>query len=266
MKNRLPHRALTLLAVITVALSLALALPGCDSAPITERRQLIVLSEAQERAMGREAARDILATQKLSRNRGQVEAVERVGRRIAAVSGEKNMDWQFHVIDNDAVPNAFCLPGGQIFVYSGLFKYARTEDQLATVIAHEVAHAMARHGAERATMELAAQLGGAVLGMALSEEDPRLAQIAQQVYGYGAQLGAMLPYSRKQESEADKIGLHLMAKVGYDLNAAVAFWENMKKNPQSPKTHAFLSTHPTDEKRIERIRKDIEEIRSGGST
>jgi len=242
---------------------LLLLSPGCDSAPYTDRKQLIVIPERQERAMGAQAARDILATEKLSHNQAQVEAVRRVGQRIAAASSEGDMRWEFHVIDKDSVPNAFCLPGGKIFVYSGLFKYVQDEAQLATVIAHEVAHAVARHGAERATVELGAQLGGAVLGLVLGDEDPRLAQIASKVWGYGASLGVMLPYSRKQEYEADTIGLHLMAKAGYDMDAALKFWDNMRKNPQSPKIFAFLSTHPTDEKRIERITKSISEIRAG---
>ncbi|MFZ5428013.1 MAG: M48 family metallopeptidase [Thermodesulfobacteriota bacterium] len=246
----------------TAALALLLlVLAGCDSAPVTDRRQLIVIPESQERAMGAQAARDILRTEKLSRNAAMVDAVKRVGERIARVSGEKNMAWEFHVIDNDSVPNAFCLPGGKIFVYSGLFKYVRDEDQLATVVAHEVAHAMARHGAERATVEMAARLGGAILNFVLSEEDPMVADIASKIWGYGSNLGVTLPYSRKQEYEADKIGLHLMDKAGYDMEAALAFWDNMRKNPSSPKVFAFLSTHPTDEKRIERIKKDIKEIR-----
>lgn len=256
------HVIRTALSPFLLVLAAVLLAAGCDSSPYTERKQLIIIPESQERAMGAQAAREILSTEKLSRNQTQIDAVRRVGAKVAAASGEKNMAWEFHVIDNDAVPNAFCLPGGKIFVYSGLFKYVQDEAQLATVVAHEVAHALARHGAERATMEMGAQLGGAILNLVLSEEDPRLAQIASKVWGYGSSLGVMLPYSRKQEYEADAIGLHLMAKVGYDMNAALRFWENMRKNPQSPKVLAFLSTHPTGEKRIEHIRKTIGGIRA----
>jgi len=248
--------------VLILGLALAL-LAGCDSAPYTERKQLIVIPESQERAMGARAARDILQNERLSRNPRLVDAVIRAGRRIAAVSGRPDLDWEFTVIDNDTVPNAFCLPGGKIFVYSGIFKYVQSEDQLATVMAHEVAHALARHGAERATLEMATQLGAMVLDFVLSEEDPRLGQLATRVWGYGASLGMMLPYSRKQEHEADAIGLQLMAKAGYDLDAALKFWENMKKNPQSSKVFAFLSTHPADDKRIERIQQEIARIRAG---
>lgn len=253
------RRVFRLIAPLFLGLAL---LAGCDSAPVTERRQLIVIPESQELAMGRQAAREILGSEKLSRDAAMTQAVRRVGERLAHASGAKGMEWEFHVIDNDAVPNAFCLPGGKIFVYSGLFRFVKSEDQLATVIAHEVAHALARHGAERATMEMAAKLGGTILDFVLSDEDPRLGRIASTVWGYGSNLGVMLPYSRKQEFEADKIGLHLMDKAGYDLDAAVGFWENMSRNPQSGKGFAFLSTHPADGKRIERIKKDIAEIRA----
>ncbi|GFK95536.1 Beta-barrel assembly-enhancing protease [Fundidesulfovibrio magnetotacticus] len=250
-----------LIPILLLSLAAFSPLAGCDSAPYTERRQLIVIPENQERAMGARAARDILQTERQSRNPKLVDAVTRAGKRIAAVSGRPDLDWAFHVLENDTVPNAFCLPGGAIFVYTGLFKYVQNEDQLATVMAHEVAHALARHGAERATLEMATQFGAMLLDMFLSEEDPRLGQLASKVWGYGASLGMMLPYSRKQELEADAIGLRLMRQAGYDMNAALAFWENMKKNPQASRVFAFLSTHPTDDKRIERIREEIARLR-----
>ena len=131
------------------------------------------------------------------------------------------------------------------------------------VMAHEVAHALARHGAERATLEMGARLGGVLLQLALGDEDPRIADIAGRVWGYGANLGLMLPYSRKHEYEADAIGLALMAKAGYDPQAAVTFWEGMRRAGGAKPVLAFLSTHPTDEKRVARIRKDIEAMEQG---
>lgn len=241
---------------------LALLLPGCDSSPYTERKQLIIIPESQELAMGNSAAKEILATAKLSRNPQQLAAVGRVGAKVAAASDSKTMQWEFHVIDDEATPNAFCLPGGKIFVYSGLFKYMQDDAQLATVISHEVGHALARHGAERATLEIGAQVGGAILNFVLSDEDPRLAQIASKVWGFGSSVGVVLPYSRKQEYEADAIGLRLMAKSGYDLDSALRFWDNLRRSKQPAKVMAFLSTHPTDEQRIEHIQKTINEMRS----
>ena len=238
-------------------------LAACDRVPVTERKQFVLISESQERTMGYNAARQILRTEPLLRDPAAQELVKRVGRRIAAVSGRPDYDWEFHVIDNDRAINAFCLPGGKIFVYSGLLKQVKSEDELAVVMAHEVAHALARHGAERATLEMGARLGGALLQLALGDEDPRIADIAGRVWGYGSNLGLMLPYSRKHEYEADAIGLALMIKAGYDPAAAVTFWEGMGRAGGTKPVLAFLSTHPTDEKRVARIRKDIEAMRQG---
>ncbi|WP_428569021.1 MAG: M48 family metallopeptidase [Solidesulfovibrio sp. DCME] len=251
------HRLARLL--VPVAL---LFVAACDSAPYTERRQLIVIPQRQERAMGERAARDILRTARLSGNAAQNAAVARVGRRIAAASQAPDMDWEFHVLDDDRTANAFCLPGGKVFVYSGLFAVARDDDALATVLAHEVAHALARHGAERATLELGAQLGGAILQLAMGDEDPRLAAIAARIWGYGSNLGVVLPYGRKQEYEADAIGLRLMDKAGYDLEGAVRFWEAMRRADAPKPLWAFVSTHPADDSRLEKIRRDIREIRA----
>lgn len=238
-------------------------LAACDRVPVTERKQFVLISESQERTMGYNAARQILRTEPLLRDPAAQELVKRVGRRIAAVSGQPDYDWEFHVIDNDRAINAFCLPGGKIFVYSGLLKQVKNEDELAVVMAHEVAHALARHGAERATLEMGARLGGALLQLALGDEDPRIADIAGRVWGYGANLGLMLPYSRKHEYEADAIGLALMAKAGYDPAAAVTFWEGMGRAGGAKPVLALLSTHPTDDKRVARIRKDIEAMSQG---
>ncbi|MHC1789025.1 M48 family metallopeptidase [Solidesulfovibrio sp.] len=242
---------------------MALTVAACDSVPFTERKQLIVISESKEQAMGAQAARQIMRTERPLDDPAARELVTRVGRRIAQASGRTDLAWEFHVIDNDQVTNAFCLPGGKIFVYSGLLRRVGSEDELATVMAHEVAHALARHGAERASLEMAARLGGAILQLALGDEDPRLADIAGRVWGFGSNLGLMLPYSRKHEYEADTIGLSLMDKAGYNLDGAVTFWEMMRQSGNSKPLFNFLSTHPTDEKRIARIRKDIETIRQG---
>jgi len=249
--------------IIRCALLLAVVclLVACDSAPVTERSQLIVIPESQERAMGDQAARRILQTERMETDPAQNRLVGTIGRRIAAASNEPGLDWEFHVIDNDQAVNAFCLPGGKIFVYSGLLKAVGDEDELASVMAHEVAHALARHGAERATLEIAARLGGAILQLVLGDEDPRLVDIASRVWGFGANLGVVLPYSRKQEYEADAIGLRLMDKAGYDMEGAVRFWEAMQRRGSAKPIFNFLSTHPTDAKRVAKIRQDIAAIR-----
>ena len=242
---------------------LLLAVSACDRVPFTERKQFVVISESKELAMGDQAARQIRRTEKLLDDPAAQALVARVGRRIADASGRTDLRWEFHVLDDDRVTNAFCLPGGKIFVYSGLLRRVGSEDELATVMAHEVAHALARHGAERATLEMGARLGGALLQLALGDEDPRLVDIASRVWGYGSNLGIMLPYSRKHEYEADAIGLALMDKAGYDLDAAVGFWDMMRQSGNSKPLFNFLSTHPTDEKRIARIKQGIASIRQG---
>ena len=247
--------------LLALAIALLLAVSACDSVPFSERKQFVVISESKERAMGDQAARQIRRSERLLNDPAAQALVARVGRRIADASGRADLDWEFHVIDDDRVTNAFCLPGGKIFVYSGLLRKVGSEDELATVMAHEVAHALARHGAERATLEMGARLGGALLQLALGDEDPRLVDIAGRVWGYGANLGVMLPYSRKHEYEADAIGLALMDKAGYNLDAATDFWDMMRRSGNSKPLFNFLSTHPTDEKRIAHIRKDIETLR-----
>jgi predicted Zn-dependent protease len=206
--------------------------------------------------MAAQQSKEILQKEKISRDPQMNGSVTEVGRRIAAAASQPDYQWEFHVIDNPKTANAFCLPGGKVFVYTGLFRYIQDEPQLAAVIGHEVAHALARHGAERVSMVLLAQTGGAVLGAASGMD----AQVFQQAFGVAANYGVVLPFSRSQESEADRIGLILMAKAGYPPQAALAFWDNMargEKGQQQPP--AFLSTHPATADRIAAIERDIPE-------
>ena len=165
--------------------------------------------------------------------------------RIAAVSGHPEWDWQFTLFDN-AEPNAFALPGGKVGVYTGLFKVAKNDAQLAAVMGHEVGHAIARHGAERMSHGILTQLGGVAVGAATGS------QAYVDLYSQAATLGVILPYSRGQESEADEIGLMLMAEAGYDPREAVKLWQNFEAlgGERPPE---FLSTHPAEGTRIERL-------------
>ncbi|MDF2782557.1 MAG: Peptidase family [Geminicoccaceae bacterium] len=180
----------------------ALALGACESAPVTGRNQLILVPESQDADLGLQAYQQIRSEERVSRDAELNRRVQEVGRRIAAVSGQPDWDWQFTVFENDE-PNAFALPGGKVGVYSGLFKVAKNDDQLATVLAHEVGHAIARHGAERMSQGMLTQLGGVAVGAATGN------QAYVQAYSQLATLGVILPYSRKQESEADHIGVPL---------------------------------------------------------
>jgi predicted Zn-dependent protease len=183
--------------------------------------------------------------------------VQKVGKRIATVAGPDmpNAQWEFVVFESKEA-NAFCLPGGKVGIYTGILPITKDESGLATVIGHEVAHAVARHGAERMSEGMAMNMGGQLLGVGLSNSDPRAQAAAQVAYGLTTQVGRQLPHSRSQESEADQIGLIYMARAGYDPQAAVLFWQRfMQYNAQqsSSSTPAFLRTHPTDATRIKQL-------------
>lgn len=220
-------------------------LAGCETAPVTGRSQLILFPESQDAALGLEAYRQILAKSKVSKDTRLDGRVQTVGKRIAAVSGHPEFDWEFTLFENDQ-PNAFALPGGKVGVNTGLFKVAENDAQLAAVIGHEVAHAIARHGAERMSQGVLAETGLAVLGA--STKKASYVQLA----AAAATLGVILPYSRTQESEADHIGLLYMAEAGYDPREAVELWRNFERlgGRRPPE---FLSTHPGQKTRITRL-------------
>jgi len=224
----------------------------------TERTQVMLMSEEEELSIGESEAKKILQSSKVSSDWIAKARVERIGKRIAEVS-EKDYNWEFHLIEEDVL-NAFCLPGGKVFVYTGILKVAENDDQLATVMSHEIAHALARHGAERVSMAKMNQVGHTLLSAVLNIENPAYKQIFDTAYGVGTNVALMLPHSRDNESEADYIGLVLMAKAGYDPKEAIGFWENMKKQKGSSEQIPFLSTHPTDDKRIEDIRASLPKV------
>jgi len=247
-----------LIKKIIISAILALLFIGCTKAPITGRNQLIMIDEAQEMQLGLQSAKEILAKEKLSQDPQKNAMVRRVGQRIAKVTG-KNYKWEFFVIDNDKEANAFCLPGGKVFVYSGLFKYISNDAELAAVLGHEIGHAIARHGAERMSRGILAQTGGEVLqSVMVGRGNPQNTAMVMQAFGIGTQLGVMLPFSRKQEYEADHIGLVLMAKAGYNPNSALTFWTKFAKSGETPPE--YLSTHPAPANRIATIRKLIPKV------
>lgn len=231
---------------------------GCQTTPVTGRRQLILISSSQEMAMGLKAYREVLKESKLSQDREIVDMVNRVGWDVARVTSRdypiaKDYEWEFNVIEDEDTPNAFALPGGKIAVYTGILKYTQNEAGLATVIGHEIGHALARHGAERMSQYLMAQLGAVALNVAIRDQSSETVRAMNIGYGVGTTVGVLLPFSRLEESEADHIGLILMAKAGYDPREAVSFWERMAQ-AGGEKPPAFLSTHPADEKRIAQIK------------
>jgi predicted Zn-dependent protease len=237
--------------VILLVLALAV-FTSCSKTPYTNRKQMIIFSPQQELQMGYQSAQQILQKESLSSDRKINALVQRVGKKIAAAANQPDYKWQFFVIEKDVL-NAFCLPGGKVFVYTGLFKAVENEDQLAVVMGHEVAHAIARHGAERMSMIQLGRMGKEIASKTIG--GGQYSQIINQAYGVSETYGMVLPFSRKFEYESDEIGLYLMTKAGYNPNEAVRFWDNMRKLKQnSANPPEFLSTHPADTNRINRIK------------
>ena len=234
------------LSKLSLPLMATLLLSGCIGGKV---------SPQQENALGTQQEKQVLAKMKTIRSGTRYNAVRKVGSRIASVSVRQDFQWKYHLIDNPKQANAFVLPGGKVFVYTGLFKYAANEAELAAVIGHEVAHALHSHGVKGAARKQSAGHVGALLqvGMGIAGVDQQLAKSINQVYGQGASIGYIKPYSRDNESEADSIGLMLMAKAGYDPRAALNFWNKFGK--QGQRVPEYLSTHPAPSTRIANIKK-----------
>jgi len=226
----------------------------CYTAPITGRSQLILISPEMADQMGVTAFREVLSKEEVSNNPEYNEAVRRVGSRIARVSDTPNYNWEYRVIKGDDTINAFALPGGKVGVYTGILPIARNDAGLATVIGHEVGHVAAHHGAERISAGILAELGAVGLGIALQNRDPGVVNAVMQAYGIGVTVGGILPFSRSQESEADRIGLIYMARAGYDPRESIAFWQRMGEATRNkPTPPEFLSTHPDYGTRIRNL-------------
>jgi predicted Zn-dependent protease len=255
---------------LVAAIWLLLQFQGCAEVPITHRRGLHLVPESELMSMSLQQYDDVLKKSKLSTDTRQVEMVRRVGNRIAKAAeafltdtGQqdkiKNYKWEFNLIEDDKTVNAWVMPGGKAAVYTGILPYTQNETGLAVVLGHEVAHALADHGNERMSQALLANMGGMALSVALSTQPQQTQQLFTTVYGVGANVGFLLPYSRLHESEADRIGLTLMARAGYDPREAIPFWQRMSKQEGKSKPPEFLSTHPASETRIADIKKYIPE-------
>jgi len=263
------HTMSTRFTHILPVLLVGVVLIACAQVPITNRQSLSLLPESQLATMSLQEYDKVLKQSKLSSSQQQVEMVRRVGFKIAKSaeaflkeagmqSEIKNLNWEFNLIEDDKQANAWVMPGGKAAVYTGILKYTQNETGLAVVLGHEVAHAIARHGNERMSQGLMAQMGGAALSVALSQNSAATQNLFMQAYGAGATVGLLLPYSRLHESEADRIGLTLMARAGYDPREAISFWQRM--NEQGGKRPPeFLSTHPASATRIANIKRYLPE-------
>lgn len=252
---------------IFLLLTICIGLYSCGSVPITGRKQLNLVSDSEVLSLSLQQYDEFIQTANKSKDKANTHLVEKVGRNIANAVATyykaNNMEsllseyhWEFNLIEDSQV-NAFCMPGGKIVVYTGILPYTKDETGLAVVLGHEVGHAIAKHANERMSNQMALNYGGVALGAVLSGSSSSAQTIGETLWGLGSQVGVMLPFNRKQELEADRLGLILMSIAGYDPNQAIPFWERMSQ--QGGGTLEFLSTHPSDGTRVKEIQKDLPE-------
>lgn len=253
--TRMPSSMLIILIFTTLI--------ACSRVPLTGRRQLSLVPESDMMALSLTEYDKFIKSNKLSTDKNNVALVKRVGERIAhavetymASAGlSKNIEgykWEFNLVEDPTV-NAWCMSGGKVVVYTGLLSLTQTEAGLATVLGHEIAHAIARHGSERMSDQMLIQLGGTALSTALAQKPEQTRSLALAAYGAGSTVGVTLPFSRQNEYEADYMGIIFMAMAGYNPNESIPFWERMAQKGGS-KQPEFLSTHPVDQNRIDRLK------------
>ena len=254
--------------ILYLSLVTLLGLNSCATVPITGRKQMNLLPSATMTEMGFSQYSEFIRDNPLSSDKSAAAEVKEVGKKISAAVEDflkkngledqlKYYEWDFNLVA-DQTPNAWCMPGGKVVFYEGIIPFTRDKNGIAVVMGHEIAHAVARHGNERMSQLLVTQLGGMALAKALEEKPQETQGIFLMAYGVGAQLGAILPYSRLHEKEADRMGLIFMAMAGYDPNTAISFWERMSqgKSQQMPE---WLSTHPLDATRIAEMKANLPE-------
>lgn len=253
--------------VKVILVSALLVVESCATVPLIGRKQLSLVPESSMLELSLTNYNDFLKANKLSTNQEQTATIKRVGAKMSAAV-EKYLSengfadrvgdfkWEFNLVQSDEM-NAWCMPGGKVVFYTGILPVTKNDAGIAVVMGHEIGHAVARHGNERMSQQLVQQYGAQIGGVAVAElfkSNPEKAgAIFQTAYGLGTQYGIMLPYSRQQEYEGDKLGLIFMAIAGYNPNEAVGFWERMAAGSKS-KTPEFLSTHPVEENRIAAIK------------
>lgn len=261
LENRYKKIFLLLIIILTIV--------ACQTVPITGRQQLILVPVETVMSMSNDNYAEFLSSHKVIKGTEEAELVTRVGNKIREAvekyfSQNKQMDrlssykWEFNLIEEKAI-NAWCMPGGKVVVYTGILPLTKDEAGLAVVMGHEIAHAVAKHGEERLSQALVVEMGGVALSKALAEKPKKTTELFLMAYGVGTQIGVLLPYSRLQEEEADRLGLIFMAMAGYEPHNAIEFWKRMASAKQGEVQPEFLSTHPTDEKRIKNIEKLIPE-------
>jgi len=241
-----------------------LFLISCGVVPMTGRKQFVAIPSSDMIALSVESYSQVLSEGKLSTNSNYVSTVRKVGERLTAAvenylkqnnltSATEGYQWQYNVLVSEEL-NAWCMPGGQIAFYEGIMAVCQDENGIAVVMGHEIAHAVAQHGNERISQQLALQMGGIALSEALKTQKQETIDLAMLAFGVGAKVGVELPYSRTHETEADELGLYFMAMAGYDPQTAPSFWERMEAKSAS-RPPEFLSTHPDPSNRIANLKR-----------
>lgn len=254
-----------------IAAALALSLVGCSQNAITGKNQLTLYNDADLQNMALQQYRQFLSENKVVavNTSKDAEMVRRVGQRLTSAINQyytgkglgselAGYQWEYNLVDSKEV-NAWCMPGGKIVVYTGLLPITQNEAALAVVMGHEIAHALAKHGNERMSRASLAELGGQALSVALANKSPIAQSIFNSAYGVGTNIGVMLPFGRSQELEADKFGLIFSSMAGYNPQEAIGLWQRMEKAGGGNKPPEFLSTHPPEAKRIEKLREMMPE-------
>jgi predicted Zn-dependent protease len=232
----------------------AAALAGCSENAATGRKQLVVVDDGQLAGMADQAWNEVLAKVKPVTDPAAHARLARIGAPLVKASGRTDLDWSFTVLDSPEL-NAFVLPNGRVGFFRGLLDLARSDDEVASVLGHEVGHVLARHAAERMSQEIAVQAGVSIAQMLISDQAGEYTDEIGAALGMGAVYGVILPYSRKHELEADRVGVDLMRKAGLDPNAAVRFWERMvARGAEAQKPPEVISTHPADERRLAELK------------
>jgi predicted Zn-dependent protease len=240
---------------------------GCASVPLTGRRQLSLVSSGEMTSLSEKQYKEVLSQSKVVQSGAQIEQIRRVGARITkavdAFAREKNLTldyaWEFNLIRDEKQVNAWCMPGGKVAFYTGIMPVCKDDAGVATVMGHEIAHAIAEHSRERFSQQMLAQLGNNTVALMVRNKPASTQKIFMTAAGLGTQVGVMLPFSRLHESEADHIGLMLMARAGYDPRTAVDFWTRMQTG-SGARPPEFLSTHPAGATRISAIEAQLPDV------
>jgi predicted Zn-dependent protease len=266
MKNNLLTRSRFVIMLLLAGFTLF----SCTTVPFSNRKQMTLLPESQMLSMSLTQYDQFLDEHPPVSGTDDARMVKNVGENIASAveryMNDNNMSsyiedfkWEFNLVDED-VPNAWCMPGGKVVFYTGILPYTKTEQGLAVVMGHEIAHAIARHGNERMSQQLMLQAGGTLLSLYLAEKEEENRDLYLAAYGVGSTVGVTLPYSRSHETEADKLGLIFMTMAGYNPEEAVVFWQQMAQSGGA-KPPEFLSTHPANDTRIANLKKFLPEAR-----